>query len=567
MAVRRIFISYRREDSQDVAGRIYDRLVARYGEEHVFKDVDDIPLGADFPQHIDGAVSSCAVCLVIIGPQWCTVQDAEGRRRLDAEDDFVRLEVEAALARDIPAVPVLVGGASMPRRADLPPSLHGLVRRQAIPVRPDPDFHTDVDRLIRGLDRLPDAELQPVDPASAEPPKSRAAADAPSSSPGPLAWLTPWRWGALPWRVWHVVAVAACGLALVAAMAAAHRSFARVDRTGVEPPAELEGRARWRFQAEADLNSGPCVAPDGALYVGAMDGQCYALSAEGKLLWTYRTGDGVNFAPAVGPDGGVYVASWDGCLYALDKQGGFRWKFATRGPIDSTPRFGAGGAVYLTSRDRSVYAVSEGGKQLWEFPTGNHVSSSTALGPDGTVYAGSWDGHVYAISPQGKLKWKFRTGGKIEAGVVVGPNGHLYCAPVGAKALALDAEGQVVWQCALGSDSVALPVVGKDGTAFLGLEDGRLCALDAGGRLAWTVDLGSAVTSVALSPNDDVYVGTADAVLRAFSAEGAEQWRLQAPSVVRDCVVAPDDALYLACKDRCLYALPPRAPAGWRYKE
>lgn len=149
-----IFVSYRREDSADVTGRLYDRLVARFGRERVFKDVDSIPLGVDFRTHLQEVVGACDVVVAVIGERWLSV-GGEGSRRLDDGKDFVRIELETALQRQIPVVPVLVGGARMPSVGDLPPTLAALVYRHGQAVRPDPDFHHDMDRLIQGLETMP----------------------------------------------------------------------------------------------------------------------------------------------------------------------------------------------------------------------------------------------------------------------------------------------------------------------------------------------------------------------------------------------------------------------------
>jgi formylglycine-generating enzyme required for sulfatase activity len=146
-----IFISYRRVDSSDVTGRIYDRLVAAFDRNSVFKDVDSIPFGVDFREHLDGAVSQCQVCLVVVGRTWLEAKDEAGRRRLDSTQDFVRIEIESALKRKIPVIPVLVGGASMPGPEQLPLSLEPLAYRNGAQVRSDPDFHRDMDRLIAGI--------------------------------------------------------------------------------------------------------------------------------------------------------------------------------------------------------------------------------------------------------------------------------------------------------------------------------------------------------------------------------------------------------------------------------
>jgi hypothetical protein len=96
----RIFVSYRRQESKDFAGRLYDRLADQFGEGQVFIDVDAIEPGVDFAEAITRAVAACQVLLAVIGPNWLTITDERGRRRLDDPDDFVRLEIEAALARD-----------------------------------------------------------------------------------------------------------------------------------------------------------------------------------------------------------------------------------------------------------------------------------------------------------------------------------------------------------------------------------------------------------------------------------------------------------------------------------
>jgi hypothetical protein len=153
----KILISYRREDSADVAGRIYDRLIQQFGQEAVFKDVDSIPFGVDFRIHLDAQVAKCEVFLAVIGRDWMKKRGSKGKSRLEDPGDFVRIEIESALKRQIPVIPVLVSGASIPPAERLPASLQDLPYRNGIPVRPDPDFHRDMDRLIDQLKKLPSA--------------------------------------------------------------------------------------------------------------------------------------------------------------------------------------------------------------------------------------------------------------------------------------------------------------------------------------------------------------------------------------------------------------------------
>jgi hypothetical protein len=180
----RIFISYRRQETAYAAGWLYDRLAGRYGKDQVFKDVDSIELGDDFVDVLTRAVASCDVLLALIGDEWLTVTDKEGRR-LDDPSDFVRLEIETALARKIRVVPILVDGAQMPDDSEVPPSLAALVRRQALELRPA-HFDSDLEQLLEVLDlTLAEAKATGAGPRHTE--GSRRPAPAPLSPPGNTA--------------------------------------------------------------------------------------------------------------------------------------------------------------------------------------------------------------------------------------------------------------------------------------------------------------------------------------------------------------------------------------------
>ena len=147
-----IFISYRRDDSAPYAGRLYDRLTARFGKGQVFMDIDQIGPGEDFVEVIDRKVGACGVAVILIGKAWLNASDADGKRRLDDPEDPVHLEVAAALKRNILVLPVLVGGATMPKMRQLPAPLAMLSRRNAVEIS-DSRFHADVDKLIEALER------------------------------------------------------------------------------------------------------------------------------------------------------------------------------------------------------------------------------------------------------------------------------------------------------------------------------------------------------------------------------------------------------------------------------
>ena len=151
--MNRIFISYRREDSAWVSGLIHDRLAAYFGSDAVFTDIDTIPLGVNFKKFIDEQVSKCDIFLAVIGEKWLGVTDDAGQPRLQQPGDFVRLEIESALTRNIPVIPLLVGNVAMPPANKLPKSLRELASRNATQIRPKPTFDSDVGRLIRGIEK------------------------------------------------------------------------------------------------------------------------------------------------------------------------------------------------------------------------------------------------------------------------------------------------------------------------------------------------------------------------------------------------------------------------------
>jgi hypothetical protein len=150
-----------------LTGRLSDRLGDRFGEGQVFIDVDTIEPGIDFAGEIGRAVATCKVLLAVIGPNWLTTMDERGRRRLDDPNDIVRREIEAALARDARVIPILVDGAVMPARDNLPESLAGLARRNALLIRHD-SFRYDAEPLVTVIEGVlaaaPAAASVPSDP-------------------------------------------------------------------------------------------------------------------------------------------------------------------------------------------------------------------------------------------------------------------------------------------------------------------------------------------------------------------------------------------------------------------
>jgi len=145
-------MSYRRSDSAAIVGYIYERLAARYRKESIFRDINKMPLGKNFYEHIKEELTDCDVVLVVIGPQWLAT-DAQGQFRIQQADDPVRLEVEAALASGATVIPVLVEGAAIPKSADLPESLKDFPALAGTRVNVE-DFDAHIDRLSQSIDTI-----------------------------------------------------------------------------------------------------------------------------------------------------------------------------------------------------------------------------------------------------------------------------------------------------------------------------------------------------------------------------------------------------------------------------
>src|SRR5437867_3601833 len=156
-----IAISYRREDTAPITGRIYDRLEAVFGRDRIFMDLDSIPFGVDFRTHISEALSGCQTLLVVIGPHWLGVS-ADGSRRIDDPMDFVRLEVAQALARAIRVIPLLIDRTEMPSSTDLPDDLKSLTFRNALRVDSGADFRHHMNRLCSSLGMTAEVPAKPV---------------------------------------------------------------------------------------------------------------------------------------------------------------------------------------------------------------------------------------------------------------------------------------------------------------------------------------------------------------------------------------------------------------------
>lgn len=169
----RIFINYRRTDSEGYVGRLYDHLVQHFDPQDIFMDVNSIEPGADFVQTLEDAVAVCDIFIAMIGPQWLHAVDANGERRIDQWNDFVRIEIASALRQNKLVIPVLVGQAKMPTPKDLPEDLHLLARRNAIELSHQ-RFSYDVAQLISAVKNAAPTRTALKAPADSETARRKA---------------------------------------------------------------------------------------------------------------------------------------------------------------------------------------------------------------------------------------------------------------------------------------------------------------------------------------------------------------------------------------------------------
>lgn len=358
----RIFINYRRGDSSGYAGRLYDALAERSHGWQVFMDIDAIEPGADFTEVIDRELESCDVVIAVIGKHWLEETDANGRRRLDNPNDFVRLEIGHALDRNIRVIPTLVQGAEMPGSDQLPEPLEGLSRRNALELS-DGRWRYDIDRLAQLLEHIQQQAVevqaaqqetvQTVEPERPRPVPKPPARELPKSEATEAAaprGVSGRRW---IWLVAGLAVVGAAGAAVsVLALGGGSKAAKKISTT--TPP--------LRVEPEAPLERASIAASGSSIYLTSPGGSIVRL-ADDSLKTEARAGD---------PAGPRAVASVGSTVYIADDETLTRRRSDTLAPLESVSfphslalagvaNSAAVAATRATSGDRGQVCIARGG--------------------------------------------------------------------------------------------------------------------------------------------------------------------------------------------------------------
>jgi sugar lactone lactonase YvrE len=533
-----ISISYRRADSEAMTGRIFDRLIAHYGKEAIFRDIDNIPAGIDFRQHINEMLHQTNVLLAIVGPEWLGAT-RDGPERINEESDPVRVEVETALRRRLRIIPILIGQTRMPSSNQLPPSLKDFAFLNAVRIDTGRDFDHHIEHLIKSIDDILSQTKSPPSretsiagsgerPATKAPNKAEdkvekpspiketarkrdtgsrpaAATVAPSVTPAPrqptwqaMAIPAPSRdWRYMLWpksrsgRMLRLAAVGAVAVVVLALLVLdlwpAGPGASNVQRLfSLQNPGPVSALA---FSPDAQEIA--AASPDRSVNIWNVAGQ--------KLLATLSNSDGIS-SVAFTPDGREVV-------------------FGGRNGIIVIAYADAGGQIVRSLKPETAY--------VWQAVP---AVASIAVSPDGTrIVSGGDDGSINIWSTDGELLHRQKSHDDVVTTLAFFPDGKTFAS--GSK------DGTVrVWNADSGSQLATLSDHSGEIASVAVSADGKLIAGAGNGNsvLIWNAASGSvartltsnlnAVNTIAFSPDGkSLFVGGDDASIEIWDVESGER--------------------------------------------
>ncbi len=364
--------------------------------------------------------------------------------------------------------------------------------------------------------------------------------------------------------------------------------FIQVDgkSTGSIPPTNAPfiltlNDSLWQGIAGGSVTNAPTVGPDGAVYVGSVDGWFHAFNADGRRRWP-----AINFeaaqdtsAAALAPDGTLYIgagptgsAGNNAKLHAFDSAtGAKKWEIVVGNGINANNAvaLAADGTIYLHSDEGRLFTFTDNGSsaaQKWSFAIPGNSYASATIAPDGTIYLGSDEPttnthRLYAINPDGTRKWDFPTDNAVYTAVALDAAGNLYFGTLTSGRLySVTPTGTQRWMytdARLGTSSS--PALSPDGsTVYFAGYDGFLHAVDtATGAARWTYKLGGEVraSSPAVDSNGTIYVGSYDNLLYAVNPDGTLKRTWSTGDIIRSSPAIAGTTLYIGSNDHGIYAL------------
>jgi outer membrane protein assembly factor BamB len=243
-----------------------------------------------------------------------------------------------------------------------------------------------------------------------------------------------------------------------------------------------DGSVAWRYHLDSHIvESSPLVGPDGTVYLAATNaqtggGSVVALGADGSERWRYEVGSRLLFSPALSPDGTLYVGARNGNLYALNSDGSLKWQ-TPRGAVSSSVAVGADGTIYLGSSSDYQALNPTDGVQIWTFsPVDGQADSAPTVGRGGRIYVSSSSNELYSLNPDGTVAWAFSAEPEGEREVhfsspgTIDAAGVLYVGTREGELCAVNPDGILRWRLLLPEGGMILvgPALGGDGTLYVG---------------------------------------------------------------------------------------------------
>jgi outer membrane protein assembly factor BamB len=339
-----------------------------------------------------------------------------------------------------------------------------------------------------------------------------------------------------------------------------------VRHTGLSPYKTNfnNGEVKWRYNFDAGYYSSPVIGPNNEIYISSYDHILYAIYPNGELKWNYTLDEMSQSTPAIASDGTIYLTSgnwlnlnYDNYLYAIDANGNLKWRFSVRFYSTSSPVIDSNGTIYFGGNDRLLHAINPDGTEKWNssYPDG-WIRGSPAIGSDGSIYVTTDIQTLLAFNPNGNLKWRFYGEDFGLSTPTVGDDGTIY-AISGGFLYAIYPNSTLKWSTEIGSRCKSSVAIGPDETIYVGFDDSYLYSINPNGKIKWKFKTnGNITSSPAISADGTIYFGSNDENFYALNPDGSLKWEIETGRMI-SCNPAIDSngIVYFSSHNDFLYAI------------